>query len=63
LHGTTDKARTTRRKSLPRRESKEEAPDKAGSPDMEDIAEKGVEAKNSPDKEKITTVIHEAAVY
>ena len=27
-------------------------PDEAGSPDEEDIAEKGVEAKNSPDEEK-----------
>ena len=26
--------------------------DEAGSPDEEDIAEKGVEAKNSPDEEK-----------
>ena len=43
--------------------SMKEAPDEAGSPSEEDIAEKGVEAKNSPDEEKITTVIHEAAVY
>jgi hypothetical protein len=46
LHGTTDEAGTTRRESLPRRESNKEAPNEAGFPDEEAIAEKGVEVKN-----------------
>ena len=53
MHGTTDEAGRTRRESPPRRESNEEAPDEAGgSPDADDIAEKGVEAKNSPTRRK-----------